>query len=141
MFPAFGPAFVAVPVIQLSCDNFLVERPPVAYAAVVHGAENPPDVDGYVPADDNELPSRPLTVFFNPHTRLPAPEVFEALQAAQIDHNSVSCVQRQSSGEIVLTFCNAHAKEQFLAHNVVKICDQPFALQDIRLSAYLPPDI
>ena len=79
-----------------------------------------------------------MTVFFNPRTRFPAPEVFEGLQEAQIDHNSVSCIQRQSSSEIVLTFRNAHAKEQFLAHNVVKIRDQPFALQDIdRLLTYL----
>ena len=126
-----GVASVPVPVIQRAADNVFVERPAAAYVDVICGADNPPDVHEYVPADDNELPSRPLTVFFNPRTRLPAPEVFEALQEAQIDHNSVSCVQRQSSSKIVLTFRNAHAKEQFLAHNVVKIRDQPLALQDI----------
>jgi len=99
------------------------------YADVVRGAN--PDPVAYVPDEQNELPSRPLTVFFNPRSRVPAHEVFTALQAANIDNGSVSCIQRQSSGEIVLTFRNAHAKEQFLTHNVINIRDQPFALQDI----------
>ena len=53
------------------------------------------------------------------------------LYEANIDNNSVSCIQCQSSGEIVLTFRNARAKEQFLTHNVVRVRGQPFALQNI----------
>ena len=98
------------------------------FADVVRG--NPDPVE-FVPDVDNELPSRPLTVSFNPRSRVPAHEVFTALREANIDNNSVSCIQRQSSGEIVLTFRNAHAKEQFLTHNVVRVRGQPFALQDI----------
>ena len=98
------------------------------FADVVRGNRDPVE---FVPDVDNELPSRPLTVSFNPRSRVPAHEVFTALREANIDNNSVSCIQRQSSGEIVLTFRNAHAKEQFLTHNVVRVRGQPFALQDI----------
>ena len=103
--------------------------PGPGYADVVRGAN--PDPVVYAPEDENELPSRPLTVFFNPRTSVPAAEVFTALQTANVDSSDVSCVQRQSSGEIVLTFRNARAKEQFLMHNVLKIRGQPFALQDV----------
>ena len=106
-----------------------VEPPGPNYSDVVRG-ENPDSV-AYVPDAENELPSRPLTVSFNPRTRVPAHEVFTALQEANIDHNSVSCIQRQSSREIVLTFRNARGKELFLTHNVVRVRGQPFALQDI----------
>lgn len=99
------------------------------FSDVVRGAN--PDPVEYVPDVENELPSRPLTVSFNPRARVPAHEVFTALREANIDNNSVSCVQRQSSGEIVLTFRNARAKEQFLTHNIVRVRGQPFALQDI----------
>ena len=100
-----------------------------SFSDVVHGAQ--PDPIEVVPDVDNELPSRPLTVFFNPRAQLPANEVFTALQAAKIENKDISCIQRQSSGEIVLTFRNIRAKEQFLTNNVVKIRDQPFALQDV----------
>ena len=90
-----------------------------------------PDPVAYVPDVDNELPSRPSTVSFNPRSRVPAHEVFTALHEANIDNNSVSCIQRQSSGEIVLTFRNARVKEQFLTHNVLRVRGHPFALQDI----------
>ena len=99
------------------------------YADVVRGPNRDPFV--YVPVEENELPSRPLTVFFNPRSSVPAAEVFTALQAANVDSNSVSCIQRQSSGEIVLTFRNARAKDQFLTHNVLEIRGRPFALEDV----------
>ena len=100
------------------------------YADVVRGfVKSQPAA--YVPDEQNELPTRPLTLFFNPRSHISANEVFEALQASGVDSTSVSCIQRQSSGEIVLTFRTAAAKEQFLASNVVTIRNQPFALQDI----------
>ena len=99
------------------------------YTDVVRGTNDDP-VE-FVPDVQNELPSRPLTMYFNPRTRVPANDVFTALRDTNIDNNSVSCIQPQSSGEIVLTFRNARAKELFLTHNVVTIRGQPFALQDI----------
>lgn len=104
-------------------------NPVLSFAGAVRGAD--PEPVGYVPDAQNELPSRPLTVAFNPRTRVPANEVFTALQDASIDSANVSCVQRQSNGEIVLTFRNARSKEQFLANNLVRIRGMPFALQDV----------
>ena len=104
-------------------------NPGLSFAGAVRGPD--PDPVGYVPDAQNELPSRPLTVAFNPRTRVPANEVFTALQEANIDSTNVSCVQRQSNGEIVLTFRNARSKEQFLANNLVRIRGMPFALQDV----------
>ncbi len=106
-------------------------EPSIAYSDVVRGPVNPSEPDVYVPDPQNELPSRPLTVFFNPRSRLPASEVFDALQTAGLENSSLSCIQRQSSGEIVLTFRNTGAKERFLSHNVVNIRNQSFALQDV----------
>ena len=106
-------------------------EPSIAYSDVVRGPVNPSEPDVYVSDPQNELPSRPLTVFFNPRSRLPASEVFDALQTAGLDNSSLSCIQRQSSGEIVLTFRNTGAKERFLSHNVVNIRNQSFALQDV----------
>ena len=110
----------------------------LAYSDVVRGPEVSDKPVAYVPDPQNELPDRPLTVFFNPCTRIPAHEVFQALQSSGLN-NSVSCIQRQSSGEIVLTFRNARTKEQFLSHNVVIIRDTPFALQDIDLQVFDAP--
>ena len=106
-----------------------VESSGPGYAALVRGPN--PDLVVYVPDEENELPTRPLTVYFNPRSSVPAAEVFTALQAANVDSNNISCIQRQSSGEIVLTFRNAQAKDQFLTHNVLEIRGRPFALQDV----------
>ena len=62
----------------------------VAYADVVRGPENSSEPVAYVPDLQNHLPTRPLSVFFNPRSRVPAQEVFEALQAAGLDNTSVS---------------------------------------------------
>ena len=85
----------------------------------------------YVADAENELPTRPLTAFFSPRYRVPANEVFDALKDAGVNSSDISCVQRQSSGEIVLTFRNAQFRENFLQKNVIKLRDQSFALQDV----------
>lgn len=62
---------------------------------------------------------------------MPANEVFDALKDAGVNSSDISCVQPQSSGEIVLTFRCAQFKENFLQKNVIKLRDQPFAIQDV----------
>ena len=129
MFNFVAPSGHSVDSVLNNPSGHNVSAVEANYADVVRG-EDPVPVE-FIPDERNELPNRPLTVFFNPRTRVPAHEVFTALQDANVDNASVSCIQRQSSGEIVLTFRNARAKDQFLSHNVLKIRDQPFALQDI----------
>ena len=85
----------------------------------------------YFVDEENEVPQRPCTAFVNPRTRLSATNVFEALKLSDVDPKQISCIQRQSNGEIQLTFRNAKQRELFLKKNVIQIRGQPFALQDV----------
>ena len=62
---------------------------------------------------------------------MPANKVFDALKDAGVKSSDISCIQHQSSGEIVLTFRSAQFKENFLQRNVIKLHYQPFAVQDV----------
>ena len=84
-----------------------------------------------MPDQENEFPSRPLTAFFTLQYRVPGNKVFDALEDAGVKSSDISCVQRQSSGEIVLAFRCAQFKENFLQKNVIKLRDQPIAVQDV----------
>ncbi len=81
--------------------------------------------------DENVLRGRPLTAFVNPRGRVSSTEVFEALDEAGIDTTSLSCVQRHSSGEIVLTFPKTRFKEQFLRQNVLNLRGVTLVVQDV----------
>lgn len=94
------------------------------------GNEAEPPV-AFVPGEQNNLPNRTLTTFLNQRARIAASEVFEALHKAGIDATNVSCVQGQSSGEIVLTLSKCEFKEQFLRQNVLNLRGAPFVLQDV----------
>ena len=85
----------------------------------------------YFVDEENEVPQRPCTAFVNLRTRLSATDVFEALKLSDVDPKQISCIQRQSNGEIQLTFRNAKQRELFLKKNVIQIRGQPFALQDV----------
>lgn len=113
-------------------ENFVqpaLAGPNVSFSDVVRPSRANHELPvAYVPDHDNELPSRPLTTFFTPRYRVPANEVFDALKDAGVNSADISCIQRQSSGEIVLTFSSAQFTENFLQKNLIKLCDKPFAL-------------
>ena len=89
-------------------------------------------LDDVIPVSgENVLPNRPLTVSFQPRYFLPACDVFEALRNADLASSDVSCVQRLSSGSIVLTFRRPEQKDAFLSRNFISVHDQPLALQDV----------
>ena len=89
-------------------------------------------LDDVIPVTgENVLPNRPLTVSFQPRYFLPACDVFEALHNADLDNTDVNCVQRLSSGTIVLTFRRPEQKDAFLSRNFISVHDQPLALQDV----------
>lgn len=115
--------------------------------AVVGGAENPvspvvkPSFSAVlseknvsnvtVPVqDENALPNRPLTAFFTPQVRLPAADVFRAFRESNVNSSDVSCLQRTSNGQVVITFRRAECKEQFL-RSVLNVSGTPYALQDV----------
>lgn len=116
-------------------ENFVqpaLAGPNVSFSDVVRPSRANHELPvAYVPDHDNELPSRPLTTFFTPRYRVPANEVFNVLKDAGVNSGDISCIQRQSSGEIVLTFSSAQFTENFLQKNLIKLRGQPFALQDV----------
>ena len=105
----------------------VVSKP--SFSAVV--AEQ--NVSAEVPAvhDENALPNRPLTAFFTPQVRLPASDVFRAFRESNVNSSDVSCLQRTSNGQVVVTFRRAECKELFLRKSVLNVAGQPCALQDV----------
>lgn len=131
-----------------SLDAVVVDKSQEDVVAVVRGAETPNKsvpVQSFssvvseknvssvpvVVRDENALPNRPLTAFFTPQVRLPASDVFTALREANVASSDVSCLQRTSNGQVVLTFRRAECKEQFLRKSVLKVGNTPYALQDV----------
>ena len=115
--------------------------------AVVGGAENPvspvvkPSFSAVVSEknvsnvavlvqDENALPNHPLTAFFTPQVRFPAADVFRAFRESNVNSSDVSCLQRTSNGQVVVTFRRAECKEQFLRKSVLNVSGM-YALQDV----------
>ena len=80
---------------------------------------------------ENNIPEQPLTAFFRPRSFLPAEDVFSALSEAGIDGSNISCIQRQSSGDILLTFRQKSFKDDFLKKSFLSVRGSPFAFQDV----------
>ena len=99
-----------------------------SYADVASVHRTSVAVDDVSHVTENSLPTRPLTVSFQPRYFLPACDVFEALSNADLQSTDVSCVQRLSSGAIVLTFRRPDHKEVF--------CDETLLLFTINLWPY-----
>ena len=120
-----------VPVLndEVISDN-PVANPDVSYAEATRPAQPVKDVKDSV-STDNDVPDRPCTAFVNPRARLPANVFIDALNSAKVDPQSISCIQRQTNGEVVLTFRSAEHRESFLRLNTLEIQGKPFAVQDI----------
>ena len=54
--------------------------------------------------DENALPNRPLTALFTPQVRLPAADVFRDFRDSNVNSSDVSCLQRTSNEQVVVTF-------------------------------------
>ena len=102
-----------------------------SYADVASVHRTSVAVDDVINVSENSLPTRPLTVSFQPRYVWPACDVFVALSNADLQSTDVSCVQRLSSGAIVLTFRRPEQKEAFLRRNFITVHKQPLALQDV----------
>ena len=66
-----------------------------------------------------------------PQVRLSASDLFTALREANVDSKNVSCLQRTSNGQVVLTFRRVGCKDQFLCKSVLKVGSKTYALQDV----------
>ena len=80
---------------------------------------------------DNGLPQRPCTAVITPRGRCLPSDVFAALKDTGIDPNALGCLQRKSSGEIILTFRNTYQKAIFLTKCSLTISQQAVAIQDV----------
>ena len=100
-----------------------------SYAEATRGERR--EDDGQLVDPENNIPERPLTAFFRPRSFLPAEDVFSALSEAGIDGSNISCIQRQSSGDILLTFRQKSFKDDFLKKSFLSVRGSPFALQDV----------
>ena len=110
-------------------ENSSGSRATGSYAEATRG-ERREDHDQVVDLDNN-IPERPLTAFFRPRSFLPAEDVFSALSEAGIDGSNISCIQRQSSGDILLTFRQKSFKDDFLKKSFLSVRGSPFALKDV----------
>ena len=131
---------------NVSSPVAVVEKSHEDVVVVVSGAENPvpacskppfsavlsgQNVSNVPVQDENALPTRPLTAFFTPQVRIPAADVFRAFCESNVNSSDVSCLQRTSNGQVVITFRRAECKEQFLRRSVLKVAGTPYALQDV----------
>ena len=131
---------------NVSSPVAVVEKSHEDVVVVVSGAENPvpacskppfsvvlsgQNVSNVPVQDENALPTRPLTAFFTPQVRIPAADVFRAFRESNVNSSDVSCLQRTSNGQVVITFRRAECKEQFLRRSVLKVAGTPYALQDV----------
>ena len=80
---------------------------------------------------EKAFPGRPLTAFLNTKGCIRANEFFDVLKENGVDLQEISCIQRQLSSEIVITFRTEALKEAFIQRNVLAVRGQPFAIQDI----------
>lgn len=90
-------------------------------------------------SSSNQVPYPKFPAFWSYTDPPSSSEVFKALYEAGIEATNVSCVQRNSFGEIVLTFRKNEFKEQFLRQNVLNLGGAPLVLQDVdKPLTYLP---
>lgn len=64
---------------------------------------------------DNVTPGRPCTAYFNAGYFVDSKAVFEKLTQFEIPRESVLCLQRRPSGDILLTFTNEAVKRKFVS--------------------------
>ena len=57
--------------------------------------------------------------------------MFRAFRESNVNSSDVSCLQRTSNGQVVITFRRAECKEQFLRRSVLNVSGTPYALQDV----------
>ena len=62
---------------------------------------------------DKGIPHHTYTAVITPQGRCLASDVFAALKDTRREPNSLGCLQRKSSGEIILTFRNTYKKAIF----------------------------
>ena len=69
---------------------------------------------------DNVTPGRPCTAYFNSEYFVDSKAVFDKLTQLDIPRESVLCLQRRPSGDMVITFTNEQVKKKFVSNVVIR---------------------
>lgn len=81
-------------------------------------------------AQDNVTPGRPCTAYFNTEYFVDSKAVFDKLAALEILRESVLCLQRHPSEDMVITFMNEHVKKKFVSNVVIHFRESLSVIND-----------
>ena len=93
---------------ESTCVNSAGSRATGSYVEATRGERT--EEDDQIVDQENDIPERPLTAFFHLRSFLAAEDVFSALSEAGIDGSNISCIQWQSSGDILFRFAKKVSK-------------------------------
>lgn len=79
---------------------------------------------------DNVTPGRPCTAYFNSEYFVDSKAVFDKLKQLDIPRESVLCLQRRPSGDMVITFTNEHVKKKFVSNVVIRFRESLSVIND-----------
>ena len=80
--------------------------------------------------EDNITPDRPCTAYFSAGYFSDSKEVFEALKNYGFPAQSIQCLQRHVSGNMLITFTSAEFKEKFVRKVFVQFREGPSVIND-----------
>ena len=81
-------------------------------------------------ARDNVTPGRPCSAYFNSWYFIDSKAVFDKLTELDIPRESVLCLQRRPSGDMVITFTNEHVKKKFVSNVVIRFRESLSVIND-----------
>lgn len=81
-------------------------------------------------ARDNVTPGRSCTAYFNSEYFVDSKAVLDKLSALEIPRESVLCLQRRPSGDMVITFTNEHVKKKFVSNVVIRFGESLSVIND-----------
>lgn len=79
---------------------------------------------------NNITPDRPCTAYFHCGSFADSAAVFDALTRQDFPPQSIRCLQRRPSGEMLITFATSALKDAFVRNNAFRIQNQAFAIDD-----------
>ena len=79
---------------------------------------------------DNITPGRPCTAYFSPGYFIDSKDVFDKLEELGIPRDSVVCLQRRPSRDVLITFIDEETKNKFVSCVAVRFRDSSAAIND-----------
>ena len=79
---------------------------------------------------DNVTPGRPCTAYFSSAYFVDSNAVFDKLVELDFPRESVLCLQRRPSGDMVITFVDQKTKRKFVSRVVIRFWDSSAVIND-----------